>query len=136
MFSRLIRAKILKSTFLFILTLSLNSCIYLVVGGVGAVGGYVVSPDTVEGIITGYSFDEVWQAAGEVVSIMGVINEESEGTGVMLTKIQGAKTTITVYRMSDTAMKVNVKARKFIFPSIGVAQDVYIKITKYLDDVR
>ncbi len=30
--------------------LSSGGCIYLVVGGIGALGGYVVSPDTVEGV--------------------------------------------------------------------------------------
>ena len=30
-------------------TLCTSGCVYLVVGGIGALGGYVVSPDTVEG---------------------------------------------------------------------------------------
>ena len=34
-------------------------------GGVGAVGGYIVSPDAVEGI-TEHTEDEVWDAAIEV----------------------------------------------------------------------
>ena len=56
---------------------SLSGCIYLVVGGIGAVGGYVVSPDTVEGI-TENDTAMVWDTAIEVISIMGLIEEENE----------------------------------------------------------
>ena len=44
---------------------SFQGCIYLVIGSIGAVGGYVVSPDTVEGTIE-RDFEEVWQATSDV----------------------------------------------------------------------
>ena len=60
------------------LTFSASSCVYLVVGGVGALGGYVVSPDTVEGLLGEREQEEVWDAAEEVVSVMGIISEKQE----------------------------------------------------------
>jgi len=130
----LLRRKLLNNVLLFVMTFFLNGCIYLIVGGVGAVGGYIVSPDTVEGIMTGHAPEEVWTAAEEVVSIMGVIQEKSEPGGVVVAKISGTKVTITILRMSPSAVKLVVKARKAFFPSIHTAQDVYIKIDKYLGD--
>ena len=70
----------------------------------------------------------------EVVSIMGVIQEENESGGLLVTKIQGTKTTIMIIMMSSSAVKLVVKARKAFFPNIRVAQDVYIKIDNYLKD--
>ena len=44
------------------LLISCSGCIYLVVGGIGAVGGYIVSPDTVEGV-TENDASIVWDSA-------------------------------------------------------------------------
>ena len=41
---------------------SAQGCVYLVVGSVGAIGGYVVSPDTVEGTVE-RDFQEVWDSS-------------------------------------------------------------------------
>jgi len=116
------------------MTVFLNGCIYLVVGSVGAVGGYIVSPDTVEGIVAGHSSEEVWDAAREVSSIMGIILERNEAGGIVVAKIAGSRVTITIVGMSSSAVKLSVKARRAFFPSIKTAQEVYIKIDKYLGD--
>jgi len=99
----------------------------LVVGGIGAVGGYIVSPDTVEGT-THNDTVTIWDAAIEVVSIMGLIEEKSEAGGVILAKISGAKVTITLTPVNQTTTKVTVKARKAYLPRISLAQDVFVKI--------
>lgn len=114
------------------LLFSMSGCIYLVVGGLGALGGYVISPDTVEGL-TENDMSEMWDAAVEIVSIMGVILEEHEDGGILLAKINGAKVTISIMPISDTTLKLNVKARKRHFPKISVAQDVFVKIMKQLE---
>ena len=129
-----LRRKIAKNILLLVMTLSLNSCIYLVVGGVGAVGGYIVSPDTVEGVVTGHSSAEVWDAAAEVIGIMGVILEKNAPGGTLVAKVHGSKVTITIVKVSSAAVKLSVKARKAFFPNISMAQDVYIKIDKYLGE--
>jgi hypothetical protein len=125
--------KNLGGLFLSVWLLSLSGCVYVVIGGVGALGGYVISPDTVEGVMTGRDYDEVWSAAKEVVSIMGVITDENKQGGVMLSKVHGTKVTITLFRASQTAVKLTVKARKSFLPKIQVAQEVYIKIENYLN---
>lgn len=110
----------------------LSGCVYLVVGSVGALGGYVVSPDTVEGTLTNKTFDEVWKAAVEVISLMGVIREQEKFSGIMLAEVQGTKVTIRVSSTGQGATNLSVKARKAFLPKIKVAQDIYIKVEKYL----
>jgi hypothetical protein len=127
-----IRQKTVKNIFLSFLILTLNGCVYMVVGGLGAVGGYVVSPDTVEGLITGHDSEEVWEAVVEVVSILGVIQERDDKGGVMIAKISGATVTVTVLRMSSSAVKLSVKSRKLWMPRIKTSQETYIKIVNYL----
>ena len=109
-------------------------CAYVIVGGLGAVGGYVASPDTVEGIISIKQYEEVWNATVEMVSVMGIINERSDAGGVIDAKINGARVKIKVMRITSTSTKISVKARKTFLPRIKLAQNIYIKIVNYLDD--
>ena len=99
----------------------------MVVGGIGAVGGYIVSPDTVEGI-TDNDIAYVWDTAIETISVMGLINESEESSGMILASIHGAKITITIMSLSASTTKVSVKARKSFLPRISLAQDVFAKI--------
>ncbi|HPB68697.1 MAG TPA: hypothetical protein PLT76_02925 [Candidatus Omnitrophota bacterium] len=123
--------KTLSGILLCLFSVSLCGCIYLVVGGVGALGGYVVSPDTVEGVMSG-DFTEVWDRTLEVVSVMGVIQEQNEPGGIIIVNIQGNRVTLTLYSISNSMVKLSVKARKAFLPRIRVAQDVYVKIEKAL----
>ncbi len=113
--------------------MSSGGCVYVVVGSLGILGGYVVSPDTVEGMISLKEYDEVWDAAVETVSVMGIIDEQSDAGGVIVAKIHGARITVKVIRMTATATKLSVKARKTLLPRIKLAQDIYVKIVGYLD---
>lgn len=123
--------KTVSGILLCFLSVSLYGCIYLVVGGVGALGGYVVSPDTVEGVMSG-DFTEVWDRTLEVVSVMGIIQEQNEPGGIIIVNIQGTRVTITLYSVSNSLVKMSVKARKAFLPRVRVAQDVYVKIEKSL----
>ncbi len=115
------------------LLISFSGCIYLIVGGIGAVGGYIVSPDTVEGI-TENDVAIVWDTAIEVLSIMGLIEEENEAGGMILSSISGAKMTTTIIALSPTTTKITVKARKAYLPRISLAQDTFVKIMSRLNE--
>ena len=129
-----LRQKMTKNVLLLGMAIFLNGCIYLVVGSVGAVGGYMVSPDTVESIVTGHSYEEAWDASREISSIMGVILEQNEAGGLIVAKIAASRVTITIVAMSSSAVKLSIKVRRSFFPSTKTAQEVYIKILKYLGD--
>lgn len=115
------------------LLLSLTGCIYLVVGGVGALGGYIVSPDTVEGL-TDNDEVAVWDAAVEILSIMGTIEEEQEDAGIIFGKVNGANVTITILPVNQATVKLSVKSRKHYLPKISVSQDVFVKIMGQLNE--
>ena len=117
---------------LFCVVVPLSGCIYLIIGSVGAVGGYAISSDTVQGTIERESGD-VWEAASSVVNIMGRITRESQDGGKIEAIVNNAKVTIGVAQFTPKLVKLTVKARKSFFPSISTAQDVYIKIVTHLD---
>ncbi len=93
----------------------------------GAVGGYAVSRDTFEGI-TAQGQDEIWEAAYRVASIMGTVDDNDRKRGEIVGRINGATVMITVFPINMTNTKLRIKARKGIFPRIGIAQEVYAKI--------
>lgn len=112
------------------LMLTSSGCFYLVVGGVGALGGYAISPDTVEGNVEGRNSQDMWQAAVQVVSIMGIIQEKNEISGVVIAKIEGTQVTVSVSEPITDTVKLRVKARKGMMPKVKLAQDIYTKIVQ------
>jgi len=131
--NRLTRKNILSKILMLSVLLCLHGCVYLVVGGIGAVGGYVVSPDTVEGITENDSL-AVWDTTVEIVSIMGTIDEQNEDSGILIAVVNGAKVAVTVEKLTETSTKLTVKARKNYLPKITIAQDVFVKIMSQLND--
>ncbi len=130
----MLRKRVLPGVWLLSLILSLSGCVWLVIGSVGALGGYIISPDTIEGILVDKSQEDVMAAATDVVSIMGVVSERSDKSGIILTRIQGGKVTITVSAISSSAVRLSVKARKAMLPKIRLAQDVYVKIVNKVSE--
>jgi len=116
------------SGLLAVLLLSQCGCFYLVIGGVGALGGYAISPDTVEGTMTGRNIQDLWASAVDVISIMGIIDEKNENAGVIIARVQGTHVTITLLEPVSDTVKLRVKARKGMVPRIKLAQDIYAKI--------
>ncbi|MBI4309908.1 MAG: hypothetical protein HY591_06215 [Candidatus Omnitrophica bacterium] len=101
--------------------------------GAGAVGGYAVSRDTFEGT-TAKGQDEIWEAAYRVVSIMGSPEDNDRKRGEMTARINGVNVTVTIMPVNLTTTKLRIKARKWIFPRIGVAQEVYAKIMNQTEE--
>ncbi len=116
-----------------LLVVSLGGCIpVLVAAGVGAVGGYAVSRDTFEGV-TSKGQDEIWDAAQKVIAIMGSIDSNDKKNGEIHGVVNNAQVTLTVVPINLTTTKLRIKARKGIFPRIGVAQEIYTKIINQLE---
>jgi len=121
--------KILLAAFLCVFS---SGCIYLVVGGVGAVGGYAISRDTFEGV-SSKSQEELLASAHKVLSIMGTILEERPKDGEIVGTVYGSHVTVDVIQINLTTSKLRVKARKMIFPRVAIAQEVYTKIMNQLE---
>lgn len=112
--------------------LSLSGCVYLVIGTLGAMGGYVISPDTVEGLVNHHD-ETVWEMTVQTLGIMGVIEEKEQAVGMIIAKVQGVKVTISMVAVSRNTTKFTVKARRGFLPKIHLAQDIYAKIVSQLD---
>ena len=119
--------KFVVLAFFCVSAVAMSGCVYLIVGSIGALGGYVVSPDTVEGT-TNHTFAQVWDAASDIIPIMGRPLQESQKEGRMKAIINNSKVTVTIMQYTPDMVKLSVKARKSFFPNITTAQDVYIKI--------
>ncbi|MBF0485917.1 MAG: hypothetical protein HQL16_05310 [Candidatus Omnitrophica bacterium] len=109
-----------------------SGCVPLALVSVGAVGGYVVSPDTVEGT-TARSLGEAMDAAKQIAGIMGSVIQANESAGETMAMIGGAKVTVTCISVNATTTKISVKARKSFMPKIDLAQDVYSKIINSME---
>ena len=110
-----------------------TGCVYLVVGGIGALGGYVISPDTVEGIAAVDEM-ELWDTSVEILSIMGTVTETQEEGGIILATVAGSKVSVVILPHDEELMKIRIKARKNYIPKISTAQEVYIKIMSEVTD--
>ncbi|MBF0593396.1 MAG: hypothetical protein HQL22_00355 [Candidatus Omnitrophica bacterium] len=115
-----------------LLVSAFSGCIYLAVGAVGVVGGYVVSPDTVEGT-SSHSLEECWDSTKQIVGIMGKIVQESPNGSQLDAMINGANVTVTLSSVNVSVTKISVKARKVFMPKIDIAQDVYTKIINSME---
>ena len=113
--------------FALLISLSTSSCIYFIAGGVGALGGYAISPDTVEGD-SELDYDTLWDSAIEITSIMGIIHTKDYKLGTLQATVSGAAITVDISQISSNEVRMRVKARKNMLPNIKIAQDVFVKI--------
>jgi len=127
------RAKMLGVVLVCLTVLPLSGCVYLVVGSLGALGGYVASPDTVEGTIIDRDYEAVWRRAQDVLSHMGMLTQSQETAGLLEADLHGTQVKVMVLSTGANTVKISVKARKNFFPMIKSAQDVYVKIIQALD---
>ena len=113
--------------FLILVSFSTSGCIWILFGGAAAAGGYAISQDTIQGE-TEKSFDEVWEAVSDVMTMMGTIESESYELGQVKGIVNGARITVSILQLTPSTVRIKVKGRKFIFPSISNAQTVFIKV--------
>jgi len=125
-------ARYFQALFLTFLCVFSSGCLFLVVGGVGAVSGYAISRDTFEGI-SSKSQEELLASAHKVLSIMGTIMDERPRDGEIVATVEGKHVIVDVIQINLTTSKLRVKARFGIFPRIAIAQEVYTKIMNQLE---
>lgn len=120
--------------FLFALP-NILGCAPLIIGtvaAVGAVGGYAVSKDTVQGE-TDRGYSSLWQSAVEVAKIRGTIVNDNPTTGYIELKADSSRVWIRLVRLTRATTRLRVSARKFRLPNLSLAQDIFVKI---MEDVR
>jgi len=119
-------SKLFQILFAALLCVFSSGCAFLVIGGIGAMGGYAVSRDTFEGV-SSKGQEELLASTHKVLSIMGTITDERPKDGEVVGIVYGAHVTVDVIQINLTTSKLRVKARKDFLPRVGIAQEVYTR---------
>jgi hypothetical protein len=107
---------------------SVAACAPLIIGAAaGGLGAYAISRDTVQGD-SDKSYEALWESAVNVAGTRGLIQQENSSTGYIELSADSSKVWIRLIRLTQATTRVRVSARKFHFPNMGLAQDIFVKI--------
>ena len=105
-------------------------CAPLIIGSaVGVLGGYAISKDTIQGE-TDKNYDSLWEAALTVSKIRGEIKYEDKTKGYIELEAESSKVYVRLIRLTFSTTRLRVQARKYHFPNMSLAQDIFVKITE------
>jgi len=108
--------------------INISGCAALIVGGaVGALGGYAISKDTIQGE-TDKPYDSLWDSALMIGKIRGTIIQQDRGSGYIQLEAEQSKVYIRLIKLTSSTTRVKVKARKYHLPNLDLAQDIFVKI--------
>jgi hypothetical protein len=121
--------KLLIAACLFLFTLLSSGCVPLIVGGaVGALGGYAVSRDTIEGD-TDKDYNALWNVAVSVGRTKGIITADDRPRGYLELEVDSSRVIVRLIRLTKTANRLRVTARnKLKLPNFSLAEDIFVKI--------
>jgi len=103
-------------------------CAPLIIGAAaGGLGAYAVSKDTVQGD-SDKNFDLLWESAINVAKLRGIIQQENVSTGYIEATVESSKVWIRLMRLTQATTRIKVSVRKFHFPNMDLAQDLFVKI--------
>ena len=116
---------------LFAALLTISGCVFVVAGTIGAVGGYAITRDTIQGEYDA-KFDDAWKSALDTCNTLGYITTKEKYKGTIDATVERAKVRVEITQLTQEAIRVKVKARKGIFPRMGTAEKVFVKIVQKL----
>lgn len=122
----------MKNTVTFILIMfmlmNISGCAPLIIGSaVGALGGYAISRDTMQGE-TDIEYDRLWNAMTTVARIRGTIKSEDYSKGYLNLEVESSKVWIRLIRLTKATTRLRISARKYRLPNFNLAQDIFVKI--------
>lgn len=122
----------MKKFFSFILAfyflLSICGCAPLIIGAAaGGLGAYAVSRDTVQGN-TDKDYDALWASALNIAGLRGLIQKEDTASGEIELGVESSKVWIKLVRLTQATTRIKVSARRYHFPNMELAQDIFVKI--------
>ncbi|HAJ56988.1 MAG TPA: hypothetical protein DCL35_04380 [Candidatus Omnitrophica bacterium] len=116
---------------IFACLVSLSGCFFLVASSIGAVGGYAITRDTIQGEYDA-KYDAAWKAALNACNMLGAVSNRDSTKGIVEALVDKAKIKIEIAQLTPVAIRVKVKARKGLFPRLGTAEKVFVKIVQQL----
>ena len=118
---------LLYSLLALFLIANIAGCWFIVGGAAGAAGAYAVSKDTIQGE-TDKDYDLLWNAAVNVCRIKGTIQSENYAKGEIELGADSSKVLIRLVRLTHPTVRLKISARKYHFPNISLAQELFTKI--------
>lgn len=118
---------LLYSLVAFFLLTNVCGCLFIVGGAAGAAGAYAVSKDTIQGE-TDKVYDLLWNAAVKVCRIKGNIQYEDYAKGEIELGADSSKVWVRLIRLTQATVRLKISARKYHFPNMGLAQELFTKI--------
>lgn len=113
---------------LLLLTVCVCGCAPLIIGSaVGALGGYAISRDTIQGE-TDTEYGRLWNSALEVSRMRGILKSEDYSRASIKAEIESSRVWINMVRLTAATTRLKVSARKYHMPNLKLAEDLFIKI--------
>lgn len=120
--------KLFSFIFMAYLLISICGCAPLIIGAAaGGLGAYAISRDTVQGD-TDKNYELVWESALVVARSRGLIQQEDAAGGYIELGVESTKVWIRLVRLTQATTRVKVSARKYHFPNMEMAQDIFVRI--------
>lgn len=123
--------RIISGIIVLMCIISFSGCVVLLATGAGALGGYIITKDTIQGDYD-VEFSDAWDAARKVSGMLGSVSASDSTSGIVEAMVDRAKVRIEILQLTKEAVRIKVKARKGIFPRIGTAEKVFVKIVQQL----
>jgi hypothetical protein len=112
---------------IFLMLLNISGCAPLIFVAAGGVGVYAISKDTVQGD-SDTPYESIWDAAIRVSKIRGTVKKEDYNRGVIEADANPNRIWIRFERLTPSTTRIKISARKYHFPNINLAQELFIKI--------
>ncbi len=97
--------------------------------GAGALGGYAISKDTIQGNAD-RPFEAIWQASITAVSDMGAVTGQDREAGLIIGEVQKSDVRVTVEQMTERSVQLSVKCRRNLLPNLSLAEKIFVKILR------
>jgi len=112
-----------------LMLVNILGCVPLIVGGaVGALGGYAISKDTVQGE-TDKPYESLWDSALMVSRGRGTIKQEDSLKGYLELEVNQGRVLIRLIRLTQATTRIRISARnKYRFPDRDLAEELFVKI--------
>ena len=113
--------------FLPLVLLNITGCIFVLGGAAGALGAVGVSRDTIQAE-TDKPYDMLWNSVLTVSRIRGTIIQEDSQKGYIELQVESNRVWIRLIRLTQATTRIRISARKYHFPNVDLAQDMFVKI--------
>lgn len=122
------RRTIIRIIFCVFALINAAGCAPLIIGAAaGGLGAYAISKDTIQGE-TDQSYASVWDAALRVSRIRGTIKRQDSAHGLIEFQDGSSYVWIRVIKLTKSAIRLKISSRKYHFPNLASAQEIFAKI--------